>query len=799
MMDIIALESQHTSGVYPKRPIAIVRGQGVRVWDAEGREYIDCVGGHGVVLLGHAHPAIAAAVTEQASRLVTCPEIFYNDQRARLLARLTDLAPQGLDRTFLCNSGAEAVEGAIKFARVATGRTDIVACMRGFHGRTLGALSATWKRDYRRPFQPLVPGFQHIPFDDLEAVDRAITDETAAVLVEIVQGEGGVRPGSIEFFQRLRRLCDERGALLIVDEVQTGLGRTGRWFACEHHDLAPDIMTLGKGLAGGVPMGAVLFNARVAEKLRPGLHGSTFGGNPLACAAALATLDTLEAEDLPSQAAHKGAYLLDRLRDLSSPRIREVRGLGLMVGIELRERVQPYLQALMNRGVLALPAGDTVLRLLPPLVVSFQELDAVIEAIAEVLSDQGDQGGRGQGDGEPGTKAESLPLSPSPSPLVSDKWAEELLRRMVEIESLSGREEKLAAFLVGEMARCGFTRAYVDRVGNAVGEMGEPDAERTIVLLGHMDTVPGRVPVRLEGGRLYGRGAVDAKGPLAAFIAAVAGLGPRPGVRYVVVGAVEEESASSRGARFIRDRFLAEGEAQARAFGQARNTGERACVSELPAACIIGEPSGWDAITLGYKGRLLVDYVAERPAGHTARPGDHGITAQAVSWWLALTRYADGYNAGRDGLFRRLLPSLRGIWTEGDGLRERVTVRVSLRLPPDVDVDALQGMVRGFAGDGPGVSLRFYGYEPAYRTEKNTPLVRALVAAIRAEGGRPTFTLKTGTSDMNVVGPAWGCPMVAYGPGDSRLDHTPEEHIELAEYLRAIRVLRHALEFLSKE
>jgi LysW-gamma-L-lysine carboxypeptidase len=313
-----------------------------------------------------------------------------------------------------------------------------------------------------------------------------------------------------------------------------------------------------------------------------------------------------------------------------------------------------------------------------------------------------------------------------------------------------------------------------------------------------MDTVPGRIRVRVEDGRLYGRGAVDAKGPLAAFIAAVAGLGPRPDVRYVVVGAVEEESASSRGARFIRDRFLAEGDAHARAFGQtsARSTGERECASGVPAACIIGEPSGWDAITLGYKGRLLVDYVAERPAGHTARPGDDGITAQAVTWWLALTRYADGYNAGRDGLFKRLSPSLRGIWTDGDGLHERVTARVGLRLPPDVDVDDLQAAIRELAGDGPGVSLHFYGYEPAYRAEKNTALVRALLAAIRAEGGRPTFTLKTGTSDMNVVGPAWGCPVVAYGPGDSRLDHTPEEHIVLEEYHRAIAVLRRALQRL---
>ena len=380
------IERSHTSGVYPKRTLEIVRGLGARVWDAEGHEYIDCVGGHGVAILGHCHPAVVEAIRTQATRLITCPEIFYNDRRAELLSRLTALAPTGLSRVFLCNSGAEAVEGALKFARLATGRAGIVATMRGFHGRTFGALSATWEPKYREPFQPLVPGFSHVPFDNLEKMAQAVSEETAAVLVEVVQGEGGVRPCSPGYLAGVQEICHQRGALLIVDEVQTGLGRTGRLFACEHHGVTPDLMCLGKGLAGGVPMGAVLIGPRVPE-LPQGAHGSTFGGNPLACAAAVAALDAILREDLPGRAARLGEWLLGELRGLNSPRVREVRGLGLMIGIELREKVQPYLVALQERRVLALPAGPTVLRLLPPLVIEQTDLERTVAAIREVLAE----------------------------------------------------------------------------------------------------------------------------------------------------------------------------------------------------------------------------------------------------------------------------------------------------------------------------------------------------------------------------------------------------------------------------
>jgi len=388
MMDqqtIMALEAAHTSGVYSKRPLAIVRGQGARVWDADGNEYIDCVGGQGSANLGHAHPAVVAAVQHQAETLITCPEIFYNDQRAQLLERLVAVAPGDLNRAFLCNSGAEAVEAAIKFARVSTGRTGIVATMRGFHGRTMGALSATWSRTYRQPFEPLVPGFSHVPFNDLAALDRAVGATTAAVLLEAVQGEGGVHPAEPEFLHGAQALCRERGALLIMDEVQTGYGRTGKLFASQHYGIEPDLMAVAKSMAGGVPMGACLLGPRVGE-LPKHVHGSTFGGNPLACAAALATLEVMIRDDLPGRASRLGSWLLEQLQGLDSPLIREVRGVGLMVGVELRGKVTPILKGLQARGVLALPAGGTVLRLLPPLVIEQSDLERVVAAIAETLA-----------------------------------------------------------------------------------------------------------------------------------------------------------------------------------------------------------------------------------------------------------------------------------------------------------------------------------------------------------------------------------------------------------------------------
>nr|BAL56596.1 acetylornithine/acetyl-lysine aminotransferase [uncultured prokaryote] len=381
----MALEERYTCGVYTKHPVVLVRGQGARVWDAEGREYVDCATGHGVAMLGHGHPRIVAAIQDQVARLTTCSEAFYNDRRAELEAELVALAPWAR-RVFLCNSGTEAVEAALKFARLVTGRPGVVAARNGFHGRTMGALSATWRPEYRRPFEPLVPGFVHVPYNRIEALEQALGPETGAVILEVVQGEGGVHIGERDYLLRAQELCRRHGALLVIDEIQTGLGRTGRMLACEHYGLEPDIVCLAKGLGGGLPMGAVLLGERVG-KLPPAVHGSTFGGNPLSCAAALAVLQTLREERLPERAAELGAFFLDHLRALRSPLVREVRGLGLMVGVELRRRARPYLRALVGHGVLALPAGPLVLRFLPPLTIAREDLEFVLQKLEETLAE----------------------------------------------------------------------------------------------------------------------------------------------------------------------------------------------------------------------------------------------------------------------------------------------------------------------------------------------------------------------------------------------------------------------------
>ena len=388
---IVEAEKQYGSGAYRPRPIALVRGEGARLWDVEGREYIDCMSGHGVANVGHAHPAVVKALTDQAAKLWTCPGGFCNDRRAELLRELVRIAPDGLERTFLCNSGTEAIEGALKFARIATGRTRVVAAMRGYHGRTMGALSATWNRAYRAPFAPLVPDIDFVPYSRIEAMDETIGEATAAVLLEVVQGEGGVIPGDGDYLRAVEALCRKRGALLILDEVQTGFGRTGAMFACQHHGLRPDLLCLAKAIAGGFPMGAVLIGPRVGL-LPARVHGSTFGGNPLACAAAVACIRAIEADDLPGRAARLGIRLRSGLERIDAPDVREVRGLGLMQAIELKAPVVPRLASLADRGVLALPAGKMVMRFLPPLVISEAEIDEVIDAVAAVLTEEAGNG-----------------------------------------------------------------------------------------------------------------------------------------------------------------------------------------------------------------------------------------------------------------------------------------------------------------------------------------------------------------------------------------------------------------------
>ena len=381
----VGREDAHTSGLYTKRPLVIVRGDGALLYDEDGREFIDCVGGQGSANLGHGNAAVADAIAAQARTLASCTELFYNDRRAELYDVLAAVFPASLDRMFLCNSGTEAVEGAFKFARAATKRHGVVATMRGFHGKTMGALSATWGPEYRDVFGPLVPGFSHVPFNRVETLDAAITTETAAFIVELVQGEGGVRPAAREFIEEAARLCRERGALLLFDEVQTGFCRTGTMFALEQYEVVPDILCLAKSIAGGLPMGAIAFSRAVGD-LPKRSHSSTFGGNPLACAAAIAAIGEMRRLDLATRARERGAQLLAGLRAMRTDKVREVRGLGLLVGLELKENAGPTLKALQDEGVLALGAGPTVVRYLPPLVISAAQIDRVLAATAKVLA-----------------------------------------------------------------------------------------------------------------------------------------------------------------------------------------------------------------------------------------------------------------------------------------------------------------------------------------------------------------------------------------------------------------------------
>jgi acetylornithine/LysW-gamma-L-lysine aminotransferase len=382
-MSYADIEKKFAFELYPKRDITLVRGQGAVVWDDAGKSYIDCTAGVGVANVGHGNLQIAAAISEQAHSLITCAGIFYNDARARLLERLVGIAPAGLTRVFLCNSGTESMEAAIKFARYSSGKSEFVCAMRGFHGRTMGALSATFK--YRDQFEPLLTGFSFAPFNNIEKLRAQVSDATAAVILEPVQGEGGVRPADPEYMQAVQALCNEREVLLIVDEIQTGMCRTGSMFASERYGLNPDILCLAKALAGGVPMGAVLTSERIEPVV--GMHGSTFGGNPLACAAALATIDFLQDNELDKNAREMGDYFADKFRENQPGKVRELRQVGLMIGIELKEKATPYLMSLMEEGVLALSAGPTVIRLLPPLVISREEIDVVVGKLLKVLAD----------------------------------------------------------------------------------------------------------------------------------------------------------------------------------------------------------------------------------------------------------------------------------------------------------------------------------------------------------------------------------------------------------------------------
>lgn len=367
--------------------ILFTSGEGCWLTDADGQRYLDLSSAQGVAMLGHCHPSVSEAIARQAHTLALCPNYLYNDVRARFAEALAGVLPAHLGHAFLCNSGAEAVDGALKFARLVTGRSAFVSTTKGFHGRTFGALSATWEPKYREGFGPLLET-THVPFNDAAALDQAVTDQTAAMILEVVQGESGVNLASPEFLATAERACRERGALLVVDEIQTGFGRTGRWFAVEHAGIAPDIVCLAKGLGGGFPMGAIAYTARVRDSLYQGAHGSTFGGSPLACAAGLAAIETYRGEQLIERSATLGARMLADLKAALAdvPVVRDIRGLGLMLALELRTKVAPILKNLMlEHRVIALPAGPTILRLLPPLVITEDEVDIGVRAVADAL------------------------------------------------------------------------------------------------------------------------------------------------------------------------------------------------------------------------------------------------------------------------------------------------------------------------------------------------------------------------------------------------------------------------------
>jgi predicted acetylornithine/succinylornithine family transaminase len=378
---VIAEETLAQLGTYAKLPIVAVRGEGIMLYDAEGKAYYDFYCGHAVTLLGHCPPRVVAAIKEQAERLIFYSNIVYNDVRAHYAAKLIEVAPTGYGQVFFCNSGAEANETALKLSRKFTGRPTIIAMEGAFHGRTMGALAMTANPKYKTGFEPLLPGVQFAPFGDLDTLSAMMSEDVAAVIIEPIQSIAGVLMMEASYYRGLRELCDRWGALLIFDEIQTGLGRTGKLWAGQHWGVVPDIITLAKGIASGVPMGATLVSDRIAQTVKMDEHGSTFGGGPLACAAAAATLDTILEEDLASHAAEMGKLLKEKLTGL--PHVVKVRGLGLLLGLHLDIPAKEVQTAALEQRIILGTSGDpNVLRVMPPMVVT----EADIEHLAWVLA-----------------------------------------------------------------------------------------------------------------------------------------------------------------------------------------------------------------------------------------------------------------------------------------------------------------------------------------------------------------------------------------------------------------------------
>jgi acetylornithine/LysW-gamma-L-lysine aminotransferase len=390
MSHIQELEDSFGAAAFNKFPLAIVRGKGSLVWDASGKEYIDFMTGIGVALVGHSNDYVVNAITEQARKLITCHGMFYNDARAGFMERLVKVAPRGLGKALLTNSGTESVEAAIKLARRHTGKKRIISMKGAFHGKTYGSLSATWNKKYRDPFGPLLEGFEFAEYGDANSLLQLVDTNTAAVLMEPIQGEGGIIVPPPDYLSQVREICDKNGVLLILDEIQSGLGRTGRMWASEHWGVVPDIMTVSKGLGGGIPLGAAVARDEVARSLKGGEHTSTFAGNPLSCAAGSAALDFIVQNDLPKQAREKGQKMKAGLAKIASEHklVKEVRGLGLMLAMQTRVDIHSQLLSAEEKGVIFAYSGRDTFRFLPSLVIEENEIARGLEVLDRVIGEE---------------------------------------------------------------------------------------------------------------------------------------------------------------------------------------------------------------------------------------------------------------------------------------------------------------------------------------------------------------------------------------------------------------------------
>ena len=391
-MNVKDLTERYIAHTYKRQKLTLVKGRGMFVWDSKGKRYLDFVAGLAVCSLGHCHPEVVKAISTQAKKLIHVSNLYHIQQQAELAALLAKIVPKPIRKFFFCNSGAEAVEASFKLAVKHTKRAKIVAMQGSFHGRTTTTVGATWNPSYREPFQALIPKvFDFVPFNDLAAAERAVGDQTAAVIVEPIQGEGGVNVPSDDYLPGLRKLCDEHGSLLICDEVQCGMARTGKWFACEHWGVGPDEITMAKGLGSGFPIGCMGASASVMNSFSPGDHASTFGGNPLACSAAKAVIKTMQRMKLPQRAEKVGGYFKGRLKELSEDHdcIKEVRGLGLMLGMELSEKsiANAAVAEAAKRGILINCTADKVLRFVPPLIVERKHIDILIDKLDTILKE----------------------------------------------------------------------------------------------------------------------------------------------------------------------------------------------------------------------------------------------------------------------------------------------------------------------------------------------------------------------------------------------------------------------------